>query len=156
MERELLITRVFDTPRELVWKAWTDPKIVKRWWGPKNFTAPYIKMDVRVGGKYLSCMRGPDGKDYWSTGTYREIVPEERIAVTDSFADENGNIVPATHYGMSPDIPLEMMLTATFEERNGKTQLTLNHVGLTPGPAMEDARQGWNECLDKLAEVLRS
>jgi len=91
-ERELVITRVFDAPRELVWKAWIDPERVRRWWGPKNFTAPVCKIDLRVGGAYLYCMRSPEGKDYWSRGVYREIVPPERIVCTDSFADEKGII----------------------------------------------------------------
>src|SRR5207249_10001297 len=68
-----------------------DPERAKRWWGPEGFTAPFIKIDLRVGGKYLFCMRSPDGKDYWSTGVYREIVPLQRIVSTDSFADEKGD-----------------------------------------------------------------
>ena len=104
-EGELVIRRVFDASRELVWKAWTDPERMKRWWGPKNFTAPVCKIDLRVGGAYLYCMRSPEGQDYWSTGVYREIVPQERIVCTDSFADEKGNTVPASHYGMDGDWP---------------------------------------------------
>ena len=153
-EQNLLITRTFDAQRELVWKAWTDPERVKRWWGPKGFTAPFCKIDLRVGGVYLNCMRSPDGKDYWSTGVYREIVKPERIVCTDSFADEKGNVVPATHYGMSADFPLEMLVTVTFEEREGKTKLTLIHVGIPTGADQDGARQGWNESFDKLAEHL--
>jgi uncharacterized protein YndB with AHSA1/START domain len=67
-----------------VWKAWTDPERVKRWWGPKGFTAPVCKIDLRVGGKFLYCMRSPDGKDYWNTDVYRDIVERERIVSTDS------------------------------------------------------------------------
>jgi len=74
-DRELVITRVFEAPRERVWKAWSDAERLKRWWGPKHFTAPVCKIDFRVGGSYLSCMRSPEGQDYWSTGAYREIVP---------------------------------------------------------------------------------
>ena len=132
-ERELVITRIFDAPSELVWKAWTDPERVMRWWGPKGFTAPFCKIDFRVGGVYLYCMRSPEGKDYWNTGVYREIVPLERIVCTDSFADEKGNVVPATHYGMSADLPLELLVTVTFEEHEGKTKLTLRHVGIPAG-----------------------
>jgi len=99
-------------------------------------------------------MRQHDGKDIWATGVYREVVPLRRIVVTDSFADEKGNVVPATYYGMSRDIPLEMQVTVTFEDHDGKTKLTLHHVGLTPGPDLEGANQGWNESLDKLAETL--
>src|SRR5437762_801308 len=107
----LVITRTFDAPRELVWRAWTEPERLMRWWGPKDFTAPISKIDLRVGGKYLNCMRGPDGKDYYTTGEYVEIVPLERLVYTDSFADEKGNVVPATYYGMSADMPLQMHVT---------------------------------------------
>ena len=153
-ERDLVITRVFDAPRELVWKSWTDPELVKRWWGPEGFTAPYIKIDLRVGGQSLYCMRAPDGKDYWSKGVYREIVPPERIVTTDSFADDKGNIVPATFYGMSAEFPLELLVTLTFEEYEGKTKFTLKHSGFPAGPDKEDAQTGWNQSLDRLAKML--
>jgi uncharacterized protein YndB with AHSA1/START domain len=153
-DRELVIVRVFDAPRALVWKAWTEPERLIRWWGPRTFTTPVAKIDLRVGGAFLYCMRGPDGKDIWATGVYREIVPGKRIVVTDSFADEKGNVVPATYYGLSADIPLEMHVTVTFEDHDGKTKLTLHHVGLPPGPELEGANQGWNESFDKLAETL--
>ncbi len=147
---ELVITRLFDAPRDLVWKAWTDPEHLKHWWGPKAFTAPVVKIDFRVGGKYLYCMRSPDGKDYWGTGIYREIVVPERIVATDSFADAQGNVVPAAHYGMS-GMPLEMLITVTFEEAGGKTKLTLRHAGIPGGPDRDGASQGWSESFDKLA-----
>jgi uncharacterized protein YndB with AHSA1/START domain len=151
---ELLITRVFDAPLDQVWKAWTEPEQIKKWWGPANFTAPTIENDFRVGGKYLYLMRSPDGQDVWSTGVYREIVPMERIVATDSFADEKGNVVPATHYGMDEDFPLEMEVTATFEEHDGKTTLTVRHAGLPAGETSELAEAGWNESLDKLAKAI--
>lgn len=150
----LVITRVFDAPRELVWKAWTDLEHFRRWWGPKGFTTPFCKIDLRVGGTYRNCMRSPEGKDYWSTGVYRQIVPLERIVCTDSFADEKGNVVPATDYGTSADFPREMLITVTFEEQEGKTKFTLAHASLPPGKDFEDCRAGWNESFDKLAEVL--
>lgn len=153
--RELVITRVFDAPRELVWKAWTDPEHVVRWWGPKNYTSPVCKIDFRVGGKYLFCMRSPEGKDFWSTGTYKEIIPPEKIVVTDSFADSEGNVVPATEYGM-PEMPLELQVTVTFEDlSDGKTKMTLRHVGFPEGEMSEMAGAGWNESFDKLAESLK-
>jgi len=153
-KEEITISRVYDAPRELVWKAWTDPEHFKRWWGPKVFTTPFSKIDLRVGGKYLSCMRGPDGKDYWSTGVYREIVPNERIVLTDSFADEKGNIVPASHYGMTGDWPLEMLVTVTFEELGGKTKIILRHEGIPSGMMSELTEAGWSESFDKLADSI--
>ncbi|RJO66301.1 MAG: SRPBCC domain-containing protein [Myxococcales bacterium] len=151
---ELVITRVFDAPRQLVYQAWTRPELMKRWWGPKNFTTPVCKIDLRVGGSYLSCMRSPEGKEYWSTGVYREIVEPKRIVCTDSFSDEEGNVVSATHYGMNPEFPMEMMVTVTLDDYEGKTKLTLKHAGLPPGKDTDDCRAGWSESFDKLAEAL--
>ncbi|KAB2940485.1 MAG: hypothetical protein MPEBLZ_02976 [Candidatus Methanoperedens nitroreducens] len=152
---ELVITRIFDAPRELVWKAWKDPELMKRWWGPKNFTAPVIKIDFRIGGKYLYCMRSPEGQDFWSTGVYREIVEPERIVCTDSFADEKGTKVSPSHYGISGDWPTEFLVTVTFEEHEGKTKMTLRHAGIPPGQMSDMAEAGWNESFDKLAESLK-
>ncbi len=153
-ERALVIMRVFDAPRSLVFKAWSDPEHVMHWWGPKGFTAPFCKIDFRPGGVFQFCMRSPEGKDYWNTGVYREIVPLERIVCTVSFADEEGKVVSATYYGMSAEFSLEMLLTVTFEEHGGKTKVTLRHVGIPAGEDSDNARAGWNESLDKLAEHL--
>jgi len=169
LERELVITRLFDAPRELVWKAWTDPKHLMRWWGPKDFTSPFCKLDFRVGGKYLFCMRSSkllpspggsppitEGQEFWSTGVYREIVPMEKIVCTDSFADEKGNVVPASHYGMpGDDWPMECTVTIEFEDLGDKTKMTLTHVGIPAGQMKEMTGAGWNESFDKLAESLK-
>jgi uncharacterized protein YndB with AHSA1/START domain len=159
LDSALVIQRVFDAPRELVWKAWTEPEHMKRWWGPKGFDAPAAEIDFRVGGKYLLAMRSPEfqgGRVFWSTGTYREIVPFERIVCTDSFADENGNVVPASYYGMEADMPLEMLITVTLEEHEGKTKMTLRHEGIPAGPERDGANEGWSQSLDKLADYLRT
>jgi len=148
---ELLITRIFDVPRELVWKAWTEPERIKKWWGPQYFTAPVIKNDLRVGGTYLSCMRGPDGKDYWSTGVYREIVPNDKLVMTDSFADEKGNVVPASYYGMGEGFPLELLVTVTFEAVGKRTKMILRHEGIPEGQMKELTLAGWSGSFDKLA-----
>jgi uncharacterized protein YndB with AHSA1/START domain len=156
--KELVITRIFNAPREKVWAAWTEPEHIKKWWGPKHFTAPEAKVDLRVGGKYLFAMRWPEshgGETIWSTGTYQEIVPHERIVATDSFADADGNIVSAEHYGMK-GFPMELSLTVSFEDAgDGKTKLTIRHSGHPAGEMFEGANEGWNESLDKLAEALK-
>ncbi|MEW6101688.1 MAG: SRPBCC domain-containing protein [Candidatus Omnitrophota bacterium] len=151
---DLVITRFFDAPDELVWKAWTEPEIFKRWWGPKGFTIPFAKIDLRVGGVYHNCMRAPDGKEYWSRGVYREIAPLEKIVCTDSFSDKEGNIVSATQYGMSANFPPELLITVTFSEFAGKTRLTLRHSGIPAGKDHDDCLTGWSESFDKLAEEL--
>jgi uncharacterized protein YndB with AHSA1/START domain/predicted enzyme related to lactoylglutathione lyase len=153
---ELFITRVFDAPRELVWKAWTEPERMMRWWGPKIYTCPVFKIDLRIGGKYLGAMKAPDGKLYWSTGVYREIAVPERLVMTDSFADEKGNIVPGSYYGMSPDWPTELLVAVTFKEQDGKTVMDLRHSGLAglPGEEIAAMEQGWKEQFDKLVDYL--
>jgi uncharacterized protein YndB with AHSA1/START domain len=152
--REITVVRVFEAPLELVWKAWTEPEHFERWWGPKMFTAPVIKIDLRVGGKYLYCMRSADGRDYWSSGVYREIIPLRKLVMTDNFADGRGNVVPASNYGLPGDWPAECLVTVTFEEVGGKTKLTMRHVGL-PAEVSELTCVGWNESFDKLTESLR-
>jgi len=150
---DLVITRIFSAPPELVWKAWTDPEHVKRWWGPEHFTSPFCKIDLRVGGKYLFCMRSPEGQEFWSTGTYREITPHERLVITDSFADPEGNVVSASYYGMGDDFPLELQVSIQFEEVDGKTRMTLRHSGL-PLSMQSMTNEGWNTSLDKLEASL--
>lgn len=148
------ITREFNVPPEKVWQRWTIPEQAMCWWGPKDYTSCFAKYDLHVGGKYINCMRGPDGQEIWSTGIYKEIIEPNRFVVTDSFADEHGNIVPATYYGMGSEIPMEMEVEVTFEDIGGKTRMTLEHCGLPEGEILEQTRQGWNESFDKLQECL--
>ncbi|BCS52545.1 SRPBCC domain-containing protein [Geobacter sp. SVR] len=151
---ELVIVRQLDAPREAVWKAWTEPERVMRWWGPKNFATPFCTIDLRVGGTFLSCMRSPEGQDYWSTGTYREIVEPSLLVCTDSFADEQGTIVPAAQYGLTGEWPDELLVEVTLEERDGGTLMTLRHFGHPAGEMKEQCEAGWNESFDKLADLL--
>lgn len=151
---ELTITRIFDAPRELVWKMWSDPELLKRWTGPKDYTTPVYKIDFWVGGKSLSCMRPKEGKDIYSTGTYLKIDPFNEIVCTDSFADENGSIVPASYYGFEGYFPVEMKVTIKFEDAGNKTKMTLIHSGLPEGEQIEGAEIGWNESFEKFENVL--
>jgi len=153
---DLTITRIFDAPLKIVWKAWTDPEEVKNWWGPKDFTSPVIKIDLREGGTSLYCMRSPEGQDYWSTGVYKEIIPLKRIVSTDSFADEEGNVVPASNYGIEEDWPLKLLVTVTFDEEDGKTKLKLRHEGIPAGENRDLTEAGWKESFDKLSKYLET
>lgn len=154
-EPELVITRVFDAPRELVFKVWTEPKHVMNWWGPKNFTAPLCTIDFRPGGAFHYCMRSPDGQDYWSKGIYQEIVVPEKIVATMFFSDKEGNFVEPAYYGMGADFPSETLDVVTFEVyEDKKTKLTLhrNKPESIAKRYMEDL--GWNQSLDRFAEEL--
>ncbi len=156
MNNEVVIERIFNAPIARVWAAWTQPEQAKKWWGPKNFSAPVMKIDFRVGGTYLFCMRAEEGlpaemvgKDFWSTGTYKEIIPMQKIVCTDSFADKDGNIVSAEAYGM-PAHPLEMEVTITFEDLGDKTKMILRHVGMPAGELQNQMTEGWNQSFDKM------
>lgn len=152
----LVFTRTFNAPRDLVFRAWTQPQQVMRWWGPKGFTTPICRIELRLGGVFRTCMRSPDGKDFWSQGVYHEIDEPSRIVFSDAFADEQGNTVSPRQYGMSDDWPTETIVTVSFSEHAGKTRLTLQHWPLKPGAERDLCQQGWNESLDKLAEHLVS
>lgn len=141
--RELVITRVFDAPRELVFKAWTDQNHVAQWWGPKGFTNPLCKWEAKAGSTIRVNMQGPDGKVYPMGGAFREIIPPERLVfvTTAHFDDENKPI-------------LENLNTVTFEEYEGKTRLTLHVTVLKATPEAEGPlagmKEGWSQSLDKL------
>jgi uncharacterized protein YndB with AHSA1/START domain len=151
LQNEIVINRVFNLPVSVVWLAWTDAEYFKKWWGPRGFTCPSSKMEAKVGGKYLSCMRGPDGKEFWSTGVVKELIPERKLVVTDSFSDDKGNIKPASEYGMPGDWPKELLITVYLEEADGATKMKLKHQGI-PNEMREDCIKGWNESFDKLEE----
>jgi len=151
LQNEIVINRVFNLPVSVVWLAWTDAEYFKKWWGPRGFTCPSSKMEAKVGGKYLNCMRGPDGKEYWSTGVVKELIPERKLVVTDSFSDDKGNIKPASEYGMPGDWPKELLITVYLEEADGATKMKLRHQGI-PAEMREDCIKGWNESFDKLEE----
>jgi uncharacterized protein YndB with AHSA1/START domain len=141
-EQQLAIERILDAPRELVFKAWTDPKLVQQWWGPKG-TNPLCELDVRPGGSILIHMRDPDGRVYPMTGVYQEVVEPERLVFTSSALDEEGN-------------PLfEVLTTVTFAEQAGKTKQTLQACVLNStakaAPYLAGMEVGWTQSLERLA-----
>ena len=139
-DRVLVLTRVFDAPRELVFKAWSSAEHMANWFGPHEFTLPFCETDFRPGGKYRLCMRGPDGKDYWLEGVYREIVEPQRIVFT---WERNGADDPH---------PGHTLLTVTLDEVDGgKTRLTLHQAAFDATESRDGHRHGWTEALERLA-----
>jgi uncharacterized protein YndB with AHSA1/START domain len=156
---EFSITRVFDAPRDLVWKAVTEADRLMQWWGPKGFTMLVCKVDLRPGGVFQYSMRSPDGREMWGKWVYREIAAPERMVCVVSFTDEHGNV---KRHPMSPTWPLEVLNTMILSEQDGKTTLTLYGVPLN---ATEEERktfdaghgsmkQGFTGTLDQLAGYL--
>ncbi|MDW5562207.1 MAG: SRPBCC domain-containing protein [Methanomassiliicoccus sp.] len=152
----LTIRHTYKADRGRLWKAWTDPEAFKIWWGPRNFTTPVSKMDLRVGGSFLYCSRSPEGREVWSTGTYKEIAPLSKLVFTDSFADPLGKVVPASRYGMPGFWPLEMVVTVRLEDRGGTTEMEVVQSSVPMGMAWEMVMAGWKESFDKLDEYLET
>jgi uncharacterized protein YndB with AHSA1/START domain len=121
--KDFVLSRVFDAPRDLLLKCFTDPERMKHWWGPKGVKVTASKMDLRVGGTYHYGMQTPDGKVMWGKFAYREIVPPEKLVFINSFSDEKGGI---TRHPLSPSWPLQLLSVFTFEEQpGGKTRFTI-------------------------------
>jgi uncharacterized protein YndB with AHSA1/START domain len=151
----MIVSRTFDAPRALVWKAWTDPKYVARWWGPKGFTTPVCEMDFRVGGKFLYCMRSPDGQEFWNGGEYHEIVPQEKIVSSMYFADSKGNKVEPTDLGIEHEAIEGLHDVTLFEDLgNGQTRVTFMGNETMQNALESGQLEGMNQILEKLSEVL--
>jgi len=151
----IVIERTFDAPVDLVWQMWTRSEHFKNWYGPKGFTVPVAEMDVRVGGKHLFCMEAqtPDGSmKMWSTGEYLEVVPNERLVYTDRLADENGNVVLPSAYGMNDDeYPATTEVTVLLEDLGGRTKMVMTHAGVQAG-----AKAGWEQAFTKMADHIET
>jgi uncharacterized protein YndB with AHSA1/START domain len=156
---EFLITRTFDAPRELVWKAFTEPEHMQQWWGPKGCKAVVVKLDLRPGGIYHYCLQTPDGHEMWGKNVYREITPPERLVLVSSFSDKDGNL---TRHPLSPTWPRETLSIFTFAENAGKTTITIRWYPInatdeerkTFTSNHESMKQGWGGSFDQLAQYL--
>jgi uncharacterized protein YndB with AHSA1/START domain len=154
------ITRVFDAPRDRVWKAWTEAERLKQWWGPKGFKVHTCKVDLRPGGVFLYGMKAPDGSDIWGKFVYREIEAPKRLVCIVSFSDAKGGV---TRHPGSPGWPLEMLSTVTFEEQGGKTKVSVQWLPHNATEAerktFEEGRdgmkQGWTGTFEQFADYLK-
>jgi len=147
MEKKIDLRRVFDAPRHRVFEAWTRAGQLSRWFGPKGFSVHSAEVDPRPGGVFRLCMRSPEGKDHWVRGSYREVVPNERLVIFCTADDDKGVQ------------RLEELINVSFAERAGKTTLTLHAVA--SGPSVEAAamlkgmKQGWSETVHRLDAHLK-
>ncbi len=141
-ERVLVVTRLLDAPRALVFKAWTQPEHLARWWGPQGFSLPSCELDPRPGGTYRFVMRSPEGSEHRVAGTYREVVEPERLVFTWSWLDED-------------DRPKhETLVTVTFAEEGAQTRMTLHQAVFESVTARDSHRGGWTGSFDRLAEFV--
>ena len=145
-DRDIIITRVFNAPRALVWTMFTEPKHLMKWWGPREFTTPACEIDLRPGGVWFYVLRAPDGSEFPVHHTYQEIVPLERIVYSQGHEDATSSS--------------GTMHTMNFEDEEGKTRVTLHTR--TPSPAVREALvnqgfvQGVSGGMDCLVEYLET
>jgi len=149
-ERELVTTRIFDAPRELVWKAWAEPAHIARWWGPQGYSVPSCELDFKVGGRFHLQMRSPDGTVYPADGFFREIVEPERIVI-EGMAEDS--------HPCGGGLPPRAIITVTFTLKGDKTLLTI-HTRFESAERLKAANDNgysvsWEACLERLGEYLR-
>jgi uncharacterized protein YndB with AHSA1/START domain len=160
-DRELVVTRIFDAPREVMWKTLTVPEHLEHWWGPKGMTSRVHKLELRPGGTFLYSQKTPDGHEMWGKWVYREIVAPERLVFVSSFTDEKGNLV---RNPFEPNWPLETQGTSTFTEDRGRTTVTVRMVPINATESEEQTffdranfmEEGFAGTWDKLDKYLAS
>lgn len=139
---ELTITRIFDAPRELVFRMWSEPSHMQRWSCPHGFTVTEGTMDFRLGGLWSACMRSPEGQDLRLQGQYKDIIAGKRIVMTHAWIGEDGRPGPST------------LVSVTFADHEGKTKMTLHQTGFESRASRDGHFGGWTECFEKLGAYL--
>jgi len=156
---ELVITREFNATKEKVFEVWTQPKFIKKWWGPMGYSAPIVKINLKNGGDYLYSMKGPDGNLNWSGGEFHIVDSPNSITLTDYFADKKGNKIDPSIYGLDSNFPKESNVTIKFEDNDCKTKLII----IYKLPESKEGRiaiiknrmeEGWNSSLDKFQKLV--
>ena len=156
MTKQIEVTRTFNAPVEMVWRIWTDPELVKRWWGPKHFTSPVARLDFREGGKSLVSMKAPTemgGREFYSIWLYVKIIPLQTIEFIQSLSDEDGNKTDPTKVGMPSDFPIDIRTVVTFKEVAGnKTEMTVTEYA-DFGTISNFAQIGLEQSMDKMVAI---
>lgn len=145
-ERELVITRLIEAPREKVYRCWTEPELMKQWFAPRPWTTPEVEVDLRTGGANRIVMRSPEGQDFPNLGIYLEVVPNEKLVFTDAFTE-----------AWVPSQKPFFTGVLTFEDEGGRTRYTARARHWTPEDKDTHEKmgfhEGWGICADQLAEV---
>ena len=156
MAKQIEVTKLFHAPIEMVWQVWTDPELVKRWWGPKHFTSPVAKIDFREGGKSIVSMQAPKemgGQEFYSVWEYIKIIPLQTIEFVQSLSDEHGNKTDPTKVGMPADFPLDILTVVTFKKvTTSETEMTVTEYA-DFGTISDFAQIGLEQSLDKMAAI---
>lgn len=153
-KKELLISHLFDAPREIVFRAWTDPEKLKHWYAPDGCTVEFRHIDVRPGGSFHSCVHDPAYGDCWITGTYLEVSAPEKLIFTMVLSDKDGNDVRSAAAGKPEDWPEELLTTVTFEPVKQQTKVTIHQTVPEEEAKKTGAYQSWIKMFNKLNQML--
>lgn len=153
-KEDLLITHLFDAPRELVFDAWTDPEHLQHWYAPEGCTIAFKLIEVKVGGRFHSVIHDPVHGACWIIGEYREIKAPEKLVFTMELSNEQGIPVSATEAGKPEEWPPAIITTVTFEAVSGKTKLTLHQTVAEAEARKTGAYQSWFSMFDRLNALL--
>lgn len=145
--------RTFNASPDRLWRIWNDPDLIKKWWGPQDFTAPIIRNDLRVGGTFLWSMKSAKGEMFWNTGVYKEVVPNSRIVSTLSFSNETGRAIPGSQAPVPGHWPDEIIVITEFTESGKRTKVTVTEVGV-PLFAKILSKIAWSQQFDKIESLL--
>jgi len=156
MANQIEVTKIFNAPVEVVWQVWVDPELVKRWWGPKYFTAPVARIDFREGGRSIVSMLAPKemgGQEFYSVWRYKKIVPLNTIEFVQSLCDKDGNKIAPAQVGMPPDFPADIRTVVTFNTiASDKTEMTVTEFAEF-GTISNFAQIGLEQSMDKMAGI---
>lgn len=156
MAKQIEVSRIFNAPIEMVWKIWTDPELIKRWWGPKNFTSPVANINFGIGLKSIVSMQAPKemgGQEFYSVWEYVEIISLKKIEFIQSLSDKDGNKIAPIKVGMPADFPIDIQTIVTFQELSkNKTEMTVTEFAEF-GSISNFAKIGLEQSMDKMTAI---
>jgi uncharacterized protein YndB with AHSA1/START domain len=159
IKEDIVIRRIIDAPVEMVWKAWIEPEMIRRWWGPSHYTAPSAKVDLREGGRFVFAMQAPPeqgGGVHYTAGRYSKIVEHKRLEFTQGLSDADGNPIDPASVGMPPDFPAAIHTIIEFRAlRTDLTELIITERDWTMGQMAVYSYAGMHQSLDKLSDSLK-
>jgi uncharacterized protein YndB with AHSA1/START domain len=147
------VERTFNAPKADVWRVWTNADSIQKWWGPKGYTALVVRNNVAESGSYLWAMKSDQGRISWTTGVYREVVANEKIVSTMSFADETGKSIPASQASIPGNWPDEIIVATEFRESSRETTVRVTEAGI-PLIVYPFSKIGWAQQFDKIQALL--
>jgi uncharacterized protein YndB with AHSA1/START domain len=151
---KIIIKRTFPGTLTEIWAKFTEPDHLKKWWAPEGFKCPIATIDLREGGLFHFCFEDSDGNRSWTRGIYQQIIPTYRFSYLDSFADEEGNAVPPSHYGLPGDEIEESFIEFKFQEDGVNTHMTVEMEGVDDPDYSQMVRDGWNQMFDRLDRII--